>query len=136
MSNGPNNDLNKQDEIFHFNLIQGLFFIYTCSYICLHHYWAKNIFFGGEIDPITDIVLAGIGALFGIIILIYNKKNETYKANKIACYICAAYCFLKLLFLSLSCLHFQKQTEVKLVGIKLLQNGLKAARRAPQFSKR
>ena len=108
MGNGPNNGLDKKDEIFHFNLIQGLFFIYTCSYICLHHYWAENIFFGGEIDPITDILLAGIGALFGIIILIYNKKNETYKANKSACYICAAYCFLKLLFLSLSCLHFQK----------------------------
>lgn len=82
MSNGPNNDLNKQDEIFHFNLIQGLFFIYTCSYICLHHYWAKNIFFGGEIDPITDIVLAGIGALFGIIILIYNKKMRHIKQIK------------------------------------------------------
>lgn len=82
MSNGPNNGLDKKDEIFHFNLIQGLFFIYTCSYICLHHYWAKNIFFGGEIDPITDILLAGIGALFGIIILIYNKKMRHIKQIK------------------------------------------------------
>ena len=98
----PNSDLNKQDEIIYFNLVQGLFFAYSCAYICLHHYWAENIFFGGKISLPIDISLAAVGTLFSIVILIYNRKNEPHKATRIACYVCAAYCFMKLIFLSMS----------------------------------
>lgn len=104
MNGNPQNDLNNQDEILHFNLTQGLFFAYTCAYIVLHHYWVRNIFFGGAVKPIFDIVLAGIGMIFGIIVIICNIKKETYRVTKIACYICEAYCFFKLFFLLLN--HF------------------------------
>ena len=102
MNDNPRNDLNNQDEVLHFNLIQGLFFPYTCAYIFLHHYWARNIFFGGTIKPSFDMVLAGIGVIFGIIVLIYNIKKEAHRATKIACYICEAYFFFKLFFLLLN----------------------------------
>lgn len=94
------NDLNNRDEILHFNLIQGLFFIYTCAYIVLHHFWLRNIFFGGRIDPVLDVILALIGMLFGIVVLICNIKNETHKAMKTACYICEVYCLFKLISLA------------------------------------
>ena len=98
------NDLNNKDDILRFNLIQGLFFLYTCAYIVLHHYWVRNIIFGGRINPVLYAILALIGILFGIVVLIYNMKKETHKAMKTACYICEAYCLFKLISLVLTLL--------------------------------